>query len=224
MLWAQRFGLRTEGDRVHDYRQFAGAVRDAATTPNGIFAARIMWGSISRIRRGLDAEPGQSDREALQAAFGPSRFVHLQRSDVVGQAVSWARAEQTGYWQQGDRLQRMPEPDIDQMVQIAGAIRADNAAWRSWFYRNQIEPHDVEYADLTSKPGMVLGEIAALTGLPEIPTWRPEELPQRQADGTNTQWSALLRDALARDDRSARMLRESRPLTADGRGVLTVCG
>lgn len=200
VLWSQRFGLRTEGDRVHDYRQFAGAAREAATTPNGVFAARIMWGAIPRIRRGLDGEPSRSDREALEEAFGPLHFVHLQRSDVIGQAVSWARAEQTGYWQQGDRLQRMPEPDIDQMLQIVGAIRADNAAWRSWYDLNEIEPHEVEYADLTTNPGTVLGGIAALSGLTQLPVWRSEELPQRQADSVNAQWSALLRDALARHD------------------------
>ncbi len=43
--WAQRFGLPTQGRRVLDYTAFAQAVRAAGTTENGVFAARVMWGS-----------------------------------------------------------------------------------------------------------------------------------------------------------------------------------
>jgi LPS sulfotransferase NodH len=112
LTWARRFGLGTEGQRVQDCQRFAKAVRDAATTSNGTFGARIMWRAVARIRRGLEVDPSQSDLGALEAAFGPLHFVHLQRSDVIGQAVSWARAEQKVSWQAGDRTLGTPEPDI----------------------------------------------------------------------------------------------------------------
>lgn len=198
--WARRFDLRVEGQRVHDYHLFARAVRDSATTPNGVFGARIMWGSIPRIRQGLDPEDDQSDLAALQDAFGPLRFVHLQRRDTVGQAVSWARAEQTGYWQQGDSVHTNPKPDVAQMVQIVRTIKAHNAAWRSWFDRHGIEPYELDYAELTTKPSMVLGEIAALVGLSRVPSWRRDDLSQRQADLISEEWSALLRAALAQSE------------------------
>lgn len=39
----------------------------------------------------------ETDLDVLTAAFGPLRLVHLHREDAIEQAVSWARAEQTGY-------------------------------------------------------------------------------------------------------------------------------
>lgn len=44
VMWAERFGLPTDGRRVRDYFAFAQAARAAGTTANGVFAARIMWG------------------------------------------------------------------------------------------------------------------------------------------------------------------------------------
>ena len=34
----------------------------------------------------------------LERCFGPLKFVYIRREDVVAQAVSWARAEQTKVW------------------------------------------------------------------------------------------------------------------------------
>ena len=94
--WAARLGVPHDGSQVRDYRAFAHAVRAAATTDNGVFGARVMWGSLERIVAGLEGSSRQSDLAVLQGAFGPLRFVHLRREDVLAQAVSWYRAEQTG--------------------------------------------------------------------------------------------------------------------------------
>ena len=34
----------------------------------------------------------------LESVLGDLRFVYLWREDVIAQAVSWARAEQTNLW------------------------------------------------------------------------------------------------------------------------------
>lgn len=138
--WAQDFGLHTDGPRVHDYNAFVRAVRAAGTSDNGIFAARIMWGSLERMMEGLGSPDDQSDVVTLERAFGHLTFVHLQREDIVAQAVSWCRAEQTGFWQHGDIASRPPEQDLDRMRQLVRTIRDHNSAWRSrsatsnWFF------------------------------------------------------------------------------------------
>src|SRR3954468_15559667 len=46
---ATRVGVEVAADGSFDYRRFAaGAVR-AGTSPNGVFAARVMWGTMSRV-------------------------------------------------------------------------------------------------------------------------------------------------------------------------------
>ncbi len=196
VAWAERFVLPTEGGRVRDYDAFLRAVRAAATTDNGVFAARIMWGSPERIRSGLRTPRGQSDLEALERAFGRLVFVHLRREDAIGQAVSWCRAEQTGFWQQGDAALRRPEVDLDRMRALLGTIHRHDAAWRSWFERNAIEPHAVTYEELVHDRRTTVAGIAARVGV-EVPAgWRPTAPHRRQADDVNTLWTAALRAAV----------------------------
>ena len=73
--WAERLGVPVVGDRVRSYSRFAQAVRAEATTDNGVFAARIMWGSVGRIMEGLGKAPSESDVAVLERTFGPLAFV-----------------------------------------------------------------------------------------------------------------------------------------------------
>ncbi|CUR55214.1 conserved hypothetical protein [metagenome] len=199
VTWAASFGLPTVGRRVQDYQSFVQAVRCAATTENGVFGARVMWGTVERIVQGLDAPAHQSDLATLQAVFGPLVFVHLQREDSLRQAVSWARAEQTGYWQEGDVVQRSPEPDVGQLVGLAQSIREHNTAWRTWFADNGIEPLDVTYEGLVGHPHRTLTSIADLLGIVPPLDWRPGTPPRKQADRVNEEWHAPLRSAENRE-------------------------
>jgi LPS sulfotransferase NodH len=172
------------------------AVRAAATTDNGVFGARIMWGSLERILIGLSAPGVRSDLPVLERAFGSLVFVHLRREDVVGQAVSWCRAEQTGFWQQGDVATRRPEDDLDRMQALLGTIRRHDAAWRAWFERNAIDPHAVTYEELVLDRHRTVERIAARLGVQVPAAWRPTSPHRKQADALNTRWTAALRAAL----------------------------
>jgi trehalose 2-sulfotransferase len=99
------------------------AARSAGTTINGVFGVRIMWGSLERMMEGLGRVPGKPDLPVLEGALGPLTFVHLRREDITAQAVSWCRAEQTGYWQQGDVVAREPHQDIARMRLLMETIR-----------------------------------------------------------------------------------------------------
>jgi LPS sulfotransferase NodH len=145
---------------------------------------------------GLGRPRGQSDLITLELAFGPVIFVHLQREDIVGQAVSWYRAEQTGFWQQGDAASRPPERDLDQMKQLIRTIRDHNAAWRSWFDRVGVRPHAVNYEQLVHDRRTTVEGIAALLGV-EVPAqWQPASAHERQADEINAEWVAALEAVL----------------------------
>lgn len=158
-VWAARFSLPVRNGRARDYPAFVEAVRTAATTDNGIFAARVMWGSLERILAGLPS--GESDRQTLESAFGPLAFVFLVRADTDAQAESWARAEQTGYWHEGDTASGTPSVDPATLRAYAVTIKAHNAAWEEWFDRQGIEPHRVTYERLVRDPAASLGAIAA---------------------------------------------------------------
>ncbi len=193
--WARRFDLPVSGERVRDYRAFVHAVRAASTTDNGIFAARVMWGSIERLRDGLDKPSDQSDLAVLEGAFGRLLFVHLAREDVVAQAVSWTRAEQTGYWQRGDTALRSPAPDLGRMTDLVATIREHNTSWRAWFASNGIQPHHLTYEDLVGEPRTAVEDIATRLRVALPATWQPASPHRQQADRINAEWAALLRAA-----------------------------
>jgi len=195
VAWAKRLGVRTQGRRVRDYRDFVPAVRAAATTDNGVFAARIMWGSLGPLVEGLPHLGGQSDVVTLERALGPLALVHLRREDVFAQAVSWARAEQTGYWQQGDVALRPPEEDLGQMKSLVRTIVEHNAAWESWFDDQGAQPHRVN-EQLVQDPRRVVDGIAACVRVDLPEAWQPASPHRRQADATNDKWATALRAAL----------------------------
>jgi len=194
--WAQRLGLATDGARVRDYRNFVQAVRATGTTDNGVFAARVMWGSLGRIVTGLGEPHGRSELATLEQAFGPLTFVHLQREDAVAQAVSWSRAEQTEFWQHGDIAGRAPEQDLDQMKDLVRTISEHNAAWRAWFADNGVQPHEVTYEQLTRDRRATIEGIADRLQVRVPATWPAISPHQKQADEVNENWSAMLRAAL----------------------------
>lgn len=195
--WASRLGVPTTREGVRDFGEFARAVRDLATTSNGIFGARIMWGSLERVIQGLTTSPEQSGLAVLEAAFGRLAFVHLSRDDIVAQAVSWARAEQTGYWQQGDEVLHSPVMDLRQMEDLANTIAEHNLGWKTWFNQNGVKPARVTYEELAHDPRRAVEHIAAEVEVALPPTWQPASPHRKQGDRTNEEWHAQLRAALA---------------------------
>ena len=191
--WAARFGLPAEGGRARDYRAFVDATRSAGASDNGVFGARIMWGSLGRVVEGLSRVPGSSDLPILEEALGPLTFVHLRREDVAAQAVSWCRAEQTGYWQQGDATTQEPHRDVAQARALMGRIREHDAAWRAWFGAQGVEPHEVTYEQLVGDRLRVVRGIAAELAV-ELPgDWRPRSPHGKQADELSRAWADALR-------------------------------
>ena len=196
--WATRFGLATEGGRVRDYRAFVKAALSAGTSDNGVFGVRIMWGSLGRMMEGLDGLPGKPDLLILEEALGPLTFVHLRREDIAAQAVSWCRAEQTGYWQQGDVITQEPHQDVARTSLLMETVRKHNAAWQAWFDAQGVEPHTVTYEQLVGDRRRVIQGIAAKLAV-ELPgDWRPRSPHREQADGLNRAWADALRTSMGR--------------------------
>lgn len=194
--WADRWRLPRDPAGTYDYRDYVRAAMTEGTTPNGVFGARLMWGTLDQVTGKLrTVHPdlaGADDLELLTSTFGRTRFIYLWRDDTVAQAVSWARAEQTHYWQPGDTplAGREPRFDGDQIRRLVQTIDEHNAAWRTWFAAHDVAPHRVRYEDLASDPIGVTSRILDDLGL-GLPAGRVIAAPQRrQADDLNQEWKA----------------------------------
>jgi LPS sulfotransferase NodH len=172
--WVDRWRIARDPDGSFDYRDYVQAAIKDGNTENGVFGARVMWGTMDEIVANLSSvyrDLAGGDLELLSRAFGRIRFVHLRRGDTVAQAVSWARAEQTGYWHHGDSSANEPHFELDQIQGFVAMIDEHNAAWRDWFTSFDIRPHVVRYEELTADMvGITLGVLDFL-GL-ELPDGR----------------------------------------------------
>jgi LPS sulfotransferase NodH len=196
--WAARWGVERRADGAVVYRDFARAAVAAGTTANGVFGARLMWGTLDHMLVGLRAgrsDVGGTDLDLLTDAFGPLRFVHLRRVDVVAQAVSWARAEQTGYWQEGDVAASEPAFDIEQIRSLVATIEEHNAAWRAWFASVGARPYGLRYEDVVADPAGALRGVLGFLGLDWPRGHRVEVGTRRQADEHSADWIARYRAA-----------------------------
>jgi LPS sulfotransferase NodH len=140
----------------------------------------------------------------LSVAFGRARFVYLRRGDVVAQAVSLLRAEQTGVWFETANKRQEPaaEPGFDfaQVRDLVRQIEEDNAAWEAWFVGEGIRPYRVLYEELDADAVGVACCVLRFLGLDLAPGREVTVRHKRLADELNAQWveSFRLREARER--------------------------
>ncbi len=195
-LWATRWDIVLSSDGAFEYSEFVRAALAVGRTDNGVFAARIMSGTLGYLVDRLGAAYPASacgDLDLLNLAFGHTRFIYLHRDDVLAQAVSWHRAEQTNVWHQTDqeeskRPEQEPRFDFDQICKLVQTIEEHNSAWRAWFASVGIQPYMVRYEDIDADPVGVAREILDFLGLKLPPGRLIETRHRRVADEVNAQW------------------------------------
>ena len=98
-----RYGADHGLDPASDYAAYVRGIVQSKTTSNEVFGFKLMsWyldDFLSRLRgAGVFGDAGTSDLDLLQNAFPRLRFVHVVRRHKLRQALSTARALQTGLW------------------------------------------------------------------------------------------------------------------------------
>ncbi|GAA5034183.1 Stf0 family sulphotransferase [Actinopolymorpha pittospori] len=200
--WAERWRIVDRSGHF-DYADYVRAAITAGSTDNRVFGAKVMWGTLDEVVAKLATvhpKLAGADLELLNQAFGRTRFVFVRRADVVAQAVSWLRAEQTNLWYVGDSgvSGREPEYDLDGIRGFVRMIEEHNAAWRTWFSSFDVQPHEVVYEELIADMSAVTLGILDHLGLPTTGSVTPRH--QRQADDINAEWMARYRAEAARLD------------------------
>jgi LPS sulfotransferase NodH len=208
--FAARWGIADASEGTFGYSDYFRAAVAAGSTANGAFAARIMWGTMDEVTAHLaSVHPGHTGSAAglLSAAFGRTRFVYLRRGDVVAQAVSLLRAEQTGVWFEtaDERQEAAAEPGFDfgQVRDLVRQIENENAAWEGWFTTEGIQPYRVLYEELDDDPVGIASGVLGFLGL-DLPAGREiTARHKRLADELNARWveSYRLHEARERQGR-----------------------
>jgi len=149
--YAAKLGL----DATADYAAYVRSIANSKTTHNEVFGFKLMsWYLNDFLMRLREAHgfgnSATSDLELLQKAFPRLKFVRIVRRHKLRQALSTARALQTGLWkvQRGKSTLRQPEFDADLIEQSLREAERQEQIWDDFFRRIGVEPFLVEYEEL----------------------------------------------------------------------------
>lgn len=199
--WRLPRGILDKG--VEGARRFLEAARVEGTAGTGVFGLRLMrenladaMAIIAAVHPGLD-----SDRARFDAAFGPTAYVYLSREDMLAQAISRVRAEQSGLWHaapDGTEIERTGPPRAPRYDRAAIATRLTELArhdrdWQDWFTAEGITPLRLRYEAIAEDPRAAVAAI--LTQIGQDPAHAAGLNPgtRRLADQTSAEWAARFR-------------------------------
>src|SRR5881392_1673474 len=150
-----RYGAEVGLDPVADYPGYVRSIVNAKTSQNEVFGFKLMsWYLDDFLTRLRDTrafgDATTDDLTLLRNAFPRLHFVHIHRRHKLRQALSTARALQTGLWkvQTGKTTLREPQFDAELIEQSLREAQRQENIWYAFFQRIGIAPFRVEYEEL----------------------------------------------------------------------------
>ncbi|RAZ92872.1 hypothetical protein DPM33_03155 [Mesorhizobium hawassense] len=127
-------------------------------TPNGIYGLKIFAYQNDWVE----------DEIEWTARLPNLQFIFLRRRDILGQAISWARALQTGQYRHGQTSTGEAAFDGQAILDRLRAIAIEYARWEMYFARNEIAALPVVYEDVANAPQQAVDSIAGLFNLHHV--------------------------------------------------------
>jgi len=194
---AEKYGLEGAG-----YAAYVRGVVAKSATSNDVFGFKLMgWylpQFLTRLREtGAFGDSKATDLEMLCAAFPRLKFIHLTRRDKLRQAISKARATQTGLWKihKGKTEAAEPQFDLALIDRCMQEARAEDTIWSNFFTRNSIEPFRIIYEECCRD---YAGTIESVLEFLKIRLLRSQTigppLTIKQSDAISDEWEQRYRD------------------------------
>jgi len=182
-----------------DLTPYIAAVREHATTPNGVLGSKLMWNDFYWHRQNSVRPSAGTDAglEFMRTAFGAPQFVWLRRRDKVRQGISWWRAFVTDQWGlRPDQEAGEPPADVEPILRLIRFAEQCEDGWRQWFASTGIQPCEVTYEDLARDRLAVANDVLGFLNLPRLDA---NSLPpvryRQQADTLTDRYVELVRSA-----------------------------
>ena len=192
---------RTAYDRYLDW------AKEAGTTDNGVFGAKLMWGYFGDFVALLRNIPDYRDlplAELLPAAFPDLQFVRVVRANKVRQAVSLWKAVQTATWRQDEGGTENGSPPYQSFIEqhrpnlrfhygaiahLLDQIMREEAAWDAFFEHIQIKPTLVLYENFAAAYEESTTNLLDRLGLEAPEGGGVNPRMKKQSDGVNDDWT-----------------------------------
>lgn len=182
--WHGRFGTRTPEEVL------AELIRHR-TGPTGHFGFKAHWSQF---------DPYQTC-EIFAPHGGLDRAFWIFRRDLLGQAISFVVANQTGVWISGAPKQGEASYDYAKIVKFAADIRDQNAHWKTWFDTKFKGPvHKVVYEELIADQTSQLRAAALFVDANTTAHPAAAERTQKQSNTTSETWRQRFHSELRPED------------------------
>ena len=162
VLGCPREYFNTEGRRARFDQAYPGdrlaqldIIRTRGATSNGIYAVKVIGPQLLDLHRHIDPF---HDLPNLA-------LIRMRRQDVLGQAISLARARQTGQFLATDRQRGAPAYDFKAIRHALRSIERQHALWDHALAGLRAQPLSVAYEDLLVDSQSVVDRIASHLGV-----------------------------------------------------------
>jgi LPS sulfotransferase NodH len=166
-------------------------VQRLRTSPNGVFGYKMFTANYVEI--------AQKYPEFLQQ-ITPNYVIYLVRRDLLGQAMSYSRAQRSKVWFAD--VANTPEVGYDyaHIKQCMQAIETQRQRWEAAFKLTGAEPIRIYYEDLMGDSSVTISSILSQMGIKED-AGAAIDVPMinRQTDGVSRNWRERFLEDSARD-------------------------
>lgn len=145
--YAEKYGL----DPQHDYAGYVRGIIEATSTSNHVFGFKLMgWYAESFVGKLKKSFGDTSTLELLGQVFPRLKLIRIQRRDTLGQAVSKARAYQSGQWKMQENQEIDVNVNFDPKLidRCLKENRREEDVWSRFFERTGAEPFSIVYEEL----------------------------------------------------------------------------
>ena len=191
------------------YDRYLEWAMEQGTTPNGVFAAKLMWqylGDFVGLLRNVPEYRRLPLPELLPAAFPDLTFVRVVRANKIRQAVSLWKAVQTASWSDSG-VSGAPTRDdppyrtfLDEhkpqlrfhyraIEHLLGQILRAEASWDAFFEHTRVKPILVLYENFAADYGESTLNILERLGIDPPADFNAEPATKRQSDTVNDDWA-----------------------------------
>jgi LPS sulfotransferase NodH len=189
------------------YDRYLAWAKEAGTTDNGVFGAKLMWqylGDFVGLLRNVPDYRHLPLPELLPAAFAPElTFVRVVRANKIRQAVSLWKAVQTASWSDATSPTADDPPyrayleehkpqlrfHYRAISHLLEQILAAEASWDAFFEHTRIKPVLVLYENFAADYRASTLNILERLDLQAPDGFSVEPAMKRQSDGINDDWA-----------------------------------
>jgi LPS sulfotransferase NodH len=144
--YAKKYGL----DPQHDYKGYVHGIVEATSTSNHVFGFKLMGWYVDSFIGKLGCAFGDAPPlELLQALFPRLKLVRMQRRDTLRQAISKARAYQSGQWKvrENEEVQSNASFDPALIDRCLKENQHEEDAWSRFFEQTGAEAFEIVYEE-----------------------------------------------------------------------------